>query len=339
MRLPGIRLSRPREIRLLLPCPKPRPDRIWGDFYFARSLAGALTRLGFRTRLGFAPERNETRRQRLARLSCRPFGIDIVIRGRRPCQPTPTRPQFMWLISSPDTLGDDELQQARHIFVASRQYCAHLIGQGLSASFLPQCTDRALFSPARYSSDFTSDLLFVGNRRAHATRDVVETVVAAGLPLEVWGRGWAGVLPEGVHRGDHISNDALGVHYASARAVLNDHTPDMFQHGFLSNRVYDVLASGTRLVTEQMDDLPGEGLDLITAYAPGQAPEAARSALGAVPARPAEVAAEIAARHSFDVRAADLAAFIFGRSPHLPDNPRPEREPQALAPRARSPHG
>lgn len=48
-------------------------------------------------------------------------------------------------------------------------------------------------------------------------------------------------------------------YYRSAVWALNDHWSDMRDRGFVSNRVFDVLASGGRLLTDEV-----EGLDEIT---------------------------------------------------------------------------
>ena len=54
--------------------------------------------------------------------------------------------------------------------------------------------------------------------------------------------------------GRHVPNDELGALYASAGVVLSDHWADMRELGFVSNRTFDVLASGGRLFS---DDVPG----------------------------------------------------------------------------------
>jgi spore maturation protein CgeB len=48
----------------------------------------------------------------------------------------------------------------------------------------------------------------------------------------------------------------VGAAYASAGVVLNDHFDGMRREGFLSNRLFDTVASGARVVT---DDVAGLG--------------------------------------------------------------------------------
>ena len=304
-----------RHIRLMLPCPPPTSERAWGDYYFARSLAEALNRLGVWTQLHFAAHKAPARmrnRIRLRQLFTRPGGVDLVIRGRVPYAPARRRPLFMWLISSPDNVTDEELAGVEHIFVASRSFCKSLQERGYSASFLPQCTDPRLFNEDRKDPALHSEVLFVGNRRDYAPREVVEEIAEAGLPLAVWGRGWQACLPDTVYRGLHIPNDELGQYYASANVVLNDHTSDMYNEGFVSNRVFDVLASGSKLVTEEMADLPEIAVPHIFAYEQGGALDAVRRALAAPAEKMPGLAAQIRQDWSFDARAETLVSDIFG---------------------------
>lgn len=304
-----------RHIRLMLPCPPPTTKRAWGDYYYARSLADALERTGVKTQFHFATRHAPRRlrnRLRLRQLFVRPGGIDLVIRGRVPYRPQRRRPLFMWLISSPDSLTDEELSHVEHTFVASRSFCKKLQRQGYSASYLAQCTDQRLFHHSRADGSARSDVLFVGNRRDYAPREVVTDLVAAGLPMSVWGRGWKERLPADVYKGLHIPNDELCKYYASARVVLNDHTSDMLNEGFVSNRVFDVLASGSAVVTEDMEDLSEMSSPHLFRYRPGGAKDAVLQALDAPAATVNGFSEDIRRDWSFDARAATLVSEIFG---------------------------
>ena len=52
----------------------------------------------------------------------------------------------------------------------------------------------------------------------------------------------------------YIPNTELATKYAAASVVLNDHWPSMKDFGYISNRVFDVTASGGVLVS---DHIPG----------------------------------------------------------------------------------
>lgn len=105
--------------------------------------------------------------------------------------------------------------------------------------------------------------------------------------------------------------------------MLNDHHADMRAQGFVSNRVFDVLAVGGRLLSD-----PVEGLqEVLGAGAPAlptwETPaDLARLALPPYEAWPDEaarlaLAARVVAEHSFDSRAASLlAAAVRHRAGH-----------------------
>lgn len=242
-----------KTIRFVLPCPSPQSGPIWGDWYFARSLADSVERLGLSVRFDFAVR--GVLNKWLKSLQPR-SEIDFVIRGRRPFEPIKGRPYFIWLISHPNDVSDEELFGAEHVFVASKPFADRLSARGVACSFLPQCTDARIFGPDKRDDSLACDVLFVGNRRPIAPRPVVDLALTASLDLQVWGKGWEDSLPTEIWKGVSIPNDELGAHYASANVVLNDHTANMLADNFASNRVFDVMACGTALVTEKMDGLP-----------------------------------------------------------------------------------
>ncbi|MBL3573627.1 glycosyltransferase [Rhodovulum sulfidophilum] len=301
-----------RDVRLCLPCPDPRPGKIWGDWFFAQSLARALERAGRGVRLATAKRRSGGVWMRAVPQRW-PWQdeIDLVIRGGKAWPKLGRRPLFIWLISRPDSLTDREISEAEHIFVASELYMAELERRGARAvSFLPQCTDPDLFSPDRAEKTLASEILFVGNRRKSFPRAVVERALATGRSLSVWGRGWHDALPPGTLRGVEIPNAELGRHYASAGVVLNDHHPDMLAHGFVSNRVYDVLASGRPVLTEDMLGLPEDLRPAVFAYSDGTFAERLGTALDDDRQDRSEIAAHVRSRHGFDNRVRSILEVI-----------------------------
>jgi hypothetical protein len=182
--------------------------------------------------------------------------IEFVLRGKPEHRPMPGKRAVMWLISQADSLTDAELRLYDHVFVASQPFLAQVAARCRSSSLLLQCTDADRFSPGdRAGGDA---VLFVGNRRAYAPRPVVQAALDAGVRPVVWGKGWDGVLPDGVFAGEHVANEDLHRHYRKAAVVLNDHTDDMLKNGFVSNRVYDVLACGAAILTEDMPGIPDD---------------------------------------------------------------------------------
>jgi spore maturation protein CgeB len=291
--------------RLRLPCPPPERTR-WGDYYFARSLADALERRGHRVLMDYMRKRPWLHRVGSLFSTFRP-DVDLILRGKIAFDPHPARPTIMWLISNANTLTTAEIAGASHVFVASTRYAARLAEQGFRhASVLLQCTDSTVFFPDRRSEAHRTHCLIVANRREFE-RPAVTYALQAGVPLSVWGRNWGATLPEGVLVGTHIDNADLGMFYASADIVLNDHTPDMLENHFTSNRAYDVLACGVPLITDGAEDLPEEIAGSVYGFKDyGSFLAAYRAATAETEARRAgrrALAEVVRTRHSFDARA------------------------------------
>jgi hypothetical protein len=84
---------------------------------------------------------------------------------------------------------------------------------------------------------------------------MVTYAVEAGLPLTVYGQDWAGRIPSEYIAGEYLPNEELGLRYGAAGAVLNDHWDSMREYGIVSNRAFDVVASGGRLISDHVPSL------------------------------------------------------------------------------------
>lgn len=275
----------------------------WGDVHFAAELAGALERLGQRVRID--------RRDAHVRDDDASDDVTLVIRGLDRVPPNPASVNLLWVISHPDDVSDTELRSFDAAFAAGPVWAAAAAARsGIPVRTLLQATDPAVFHPgARGTTSPDADrVVFVGSTRG-AARPVVADAVALGADLRVHGPGWQGVVPDAALGEPSLSRAEVATAYASARVVLNDHWADMAAGGFVSNRVFDVLASGGVVVTDPVAGL-AEVLDV-----PTLAVARSRDDLAALldPARVwpsaaerAAVASRIAAEHSFDARAAVL---------------------------------
>lgn len=273
----------------------------WGDVHFAAELAGALERLGQHVRVD--------RRDAHVRDDDASDDVTLVIRGLDRVPPNPASVNLLWVISHPDDVADTELRSFDRAFAAGPAWAAAASARsGVPVDPLLQATDPSVFHPGS-RSDTTPDagrVVFVGSTRG-TDRPIVSDAVALGVDLRVHGPGWDDVVPSELLGEPALSRAEVARAYASARVVLNDHWPDMAAGGFVSNRVFDVLASGGVVVTDAVAGL-SEVLDV-----PTLAVARSRDELAVLldPARPwpsaadrAAVAERIAADHSFDARAA-----------------------------------
>ena len=112
----------------------------------------------------------------------------------------------------------------------------------------------------------------------------------------------------------NVPNEAVGDLYRRAGVVLNDHWPDMQRAGILSNRVFDVLACGTPIVSDEIGDLPAGFSDYVETFGPDRPIAAAIDrALAKSPERRAErlaFSAILRRDHSFGRRAEVILARL-----------------------------
>lgn len=237
-----------------------------------------------------------------------------MLRGLSRFKPQPGRPALQWVISHPDLITPAELGEFDHVFVASRtlaqEWASHL---GPRVEALLQCTDPEMFYPAGASELPGSNILFVGNSRK-VYRPVVRAAIEAGLSFDLYGTRWEELIDPKYVLGATIPNAKVGDLYRQAGVVLNDHWPDMQRTNLVSNRVFDVLACGRPLVSDELTDLPDGFGAFIETFGPDRPIAAAVArALAEDDTRRAERRAfsDIVRReHSFDRRAEVLVARV-----------------------------
>ncbi len=284
--------------------------RRWGDWHFARSLADALERLG----QWVAIDHPETR----GRASRELDDVSLTLHGLGPVEPPSHTTNLLWVIYDPDQVTAEEAGSYDVVFAAGTSWAARRSAEwGLTITPLLQCTDTTRFHPGL--GEPGTDALFVGNARG-GMRPVVAAALESEIDLTVIGFGWDEWLPTAHARVEStgIDNDQLPARYAAAGVVLNDHHAAMRADGFVSNRVFDVLAVGGRLLS---DDVPGlaevVGLELPTWRTPSDLARLTRAPFDDFPdaAARAALAERVVAEHSFDARAATLleAALLQSR--------------------------
>ncbi|PVE21373.1 hypothetical protein DC522_26885 [Microvirga sp. KLBC 81] len=287
----------PVQIVIKIGCPSPEVKEEWGDYHFAKSLASALERLGCRCRIDFLKDWN-----RFDDLD----DVNIVLRGLSEFQPQKNAINLMWMISHPDKVEEAELSRYDHVFVASTTYAATLAqGLGDRVSPLLQCTDPMLFLPEP-SAAKQYDALFVGNSR-NVFRRVVKDAIESGIDVAIFGTRWEQFICSSRIRGQNIPNRELALHYNAARVVLNDHWTDMAEKGFVSNRIFDVLACGVPIVSDHVEGLPEEFKSFVQIFGNDRPLEAAINAVlneGSDMGRKRIAFAQtVRTNHSFDERA------------------------------------
>jgi glycosyltransferase involved in cell wall biosynthesis len=301
--------------------PSARVAARWGDWHLAEALARALRRLG---------EEVQVQTHDLAdSLAARSCDLHLVLHGLEPVRRTPGQRHVLWVISHPETLDLAECDAADLVVVASTRFADHLRSRtSTPVEVLLQATDAQRFRPQPPDPHHRHPVTVVAKSR-DVRRRIVDDAIAAGLRPAIYGSRWEGLVDPSLVVADHVDNELLPIVYSSAGVVLNDHWDTMRTWGFVSNRLFDVLACGTPVIS---DDLPevrelfGDAVptyrtsadlaELVTAAL--EDPEHAR-------ARAAQGRAIVLEQHTFDHRARELLALVDRYAP--PDAPAPRSGP------------
>lgn len=231
---------------LRIPVPAGEQGKQWGDLYFARDFASALASMGQHVEIH--------RRDKLWEVDGFE-DVSVVIRGLERVNPKPGKLNILWIISTPELITKDELAGFDLVFAASNSWSKFATQKtGLKVSPLLQCTDPSRFNPAVSEPDQNDEVIFVGNARKKM-RKIVRDFLSAEIDFRVYGKGWEETVPKSVIGDTFIPNEDLPRRYRNSKLVLNDHRPDMGKRGFYSNRLFDAVASGARVLSDDVEGL------------------------------------------------------------------------------------
>jgi len=284
----------------------------WGDHHFAIALATALQRLEHRADVYYLDEELRDK-----------YDVVLVLRGLTEYEPTAEAVNVIWSISHPDQVSFEELEEFDLVFIGSSSY-QKMVSMVVTSPVVPllQATDRDRFSPHPNVAQ-NPTLLFVGNSR-NVNRPAVHYALEAGLPLTIHGSGWDGLVPSSVVRSPYLPNEEASRAYASVAGVLNDHWESMKDFGYISNRIYDALASGATVISDSFPELNRVFGSDVEKYADkAEFIETAKRVLTSEPdtARRLSKAYEILEDDTLDSRAAAIVSAVhqyLGRSAEAP---------------------
>lgn len=237
-------LARPTFV-IRIGAPNRREARSWGDTYFAEGLVTELRAAGHRALIQTLDEWNDR--------EGRGYDVSLHLKGRSRCPRSVGQLHVVWIISHPDEVDPGELAVADVVFVASELLASRLRSMldGVPVHVLLQATDERRFRPRTPDPSTSHDVVFVGNSR-FSERPMVMAAAAADVGLAVYGANWERYLPPDVVRDRFVPNEDVPVVYTSSAVVLNDHWDDMRRWGLISNRVFDALACGACVVSDDV---------------------------------------------------------------------------------------
>ncbi len=230
------------ELTVAIKSPNPVADRKWGDYFFSHALKKSLEKKGF----------NVIIQEREHWYDDVDVDINIVLRGLRNYFINFDEINVMWNISHPDMVSDEEYEKYDIVFIASEKH-ANILKERLNTQVetLFQCTDPEVFFTHK-EDNLCEDILFVGVTRK-VYRQIVKDSLEKGHNVSIYGVGWEEFIDEDLIKGEFIPNDELYKYYSSCKILLNDHWEDMRDLDFPSNRLFDALACGTFVIS---DDIP-----------------------------------------------------------------------------------
>jgi glycosyltransferase involved in cell wall biosynthesis len=219
----------------------------WGDWHLAHALAESLRYMGHEVRPQAADQADS--------LAGRACDVHVVLRGLHPVRASEGQRHVLWIISHPEAIENGELDEADLVLVASHRFAEHLRTRtDTPVEVMLQATDHRRFTPRRVDPAHRHDVTVVAKTR-DVLRPIVADALAAGLRPAIYGGGWRELVDPSLVVADHVANEVLPSVYSSAGVVLNDHWGTMKAWGFMSNRLLDVLACGTPVVSDAVDGL------------------------------------------------------------------------------------
>jgi O-antigen biosynthesis protein len=218
---------------------------LWGDLHYAESIASELRRRGHRTLVQTLDEWEDE-----AGLS---YDVVVHLKGLSRFHPKPGQFNVLWSISHPAELSGEECDGYDLIAVASPLF-AERLGERTRTPVmvLEQATDPWVMRPEP-REELAHELVYVANSR-NILRPIVRDLLPTERDLAIWGSKWEGLIDTSHVVGEYVPNSELRHVYSSASIVLNDHWEDMREEGYISNRLYDALACGALVLS---DDVPG----------------------------------------------------------------------------------
>ncbi len=281
---------------------------LWGDLHFAESIARELRRRGHRALVQTLDEWEDE-----AGLTC---DVVVHLKGLSRFHPKPGQFNVLWSISHPAELSGEECDGYDLVAVASPLFAEQLRERTRTpVVVLEQATDAWVMYPEP-RAELAHELVYVANSRG-VLRPIAEEVLDTERDLAIWGSGWEGLIDTARVVGEHVPNGELRHVYSSAGIVLNDHWEDMREHGYISNRIYDALACGTLVLS---DDVPGLSERFGEAVAVYRSPAELKELIERLLADPAELRrrgelgrSAVLAEHTFAQRVDDLLEIVAER--------------------------
>lgn len=243
---PDLGVDRPR-LRWGIKLPAiPGPlGNTWGDTHLAESLAKSLRVLG-QDVVSYRHGAHASSASHLDDVVLGIRGLDVIL-------PQPGKYNILWIISHPEDVSPSELLGFDVVYAASDVWAHEMSARcGVPVHTMHQAVDTEHLRDQTAAPGRGHQLLFVGGTHPDRHRQSVYDAAYAGVDLVVHGPGWQETPIAPYLASDYVPNHHLTALYRTNGLVLADHWPDMAAHGFIANRVFDAVAAGARVVSDDV---------------------------------------------------------------------------------------
>lgn len=249
-------VSKPK-ISIKVPVPSWNEIHSWGDYYVAEGLKSEFENKGYIVKIQTLKEWNNNEDAIVDYV--------VVLRGLSDYTPKRQHMNIMWNISHSELVSLNEYEKYDYVFIASRSWAEYINSEcSKPVECMWQCTNTKKFFP-EFNEEFVSDLLFVGNSRK-VYRKIIKDLLPTEHSLSVYGSDWQGLINKKYIKGEHIPNNVLHQAYSSCKILLNDHWTDMREKGFVSNRIFDGIACGACIISDNVEGLDELFPDCVFTY-------------------------------------------------------------------------
>jgi GT2 family glycosyltransferase/spore maturation protein CgeB len=285
--------------------PDAEQAKLWGDLHFAEALKRQLVRRGHRCRI-------QTLDQWDLLEGCQD-DVVIHLKGRSRYLGRTGQLNVLWCISHPDELSPEECDGYDLVLVAAPAFAEDLAARTATpVRVLEQATDPQRFYP-EFDPAYAHQLVYVANSRG-VMRPIPRDLDLDGHDLAIYGSNWEGLIETRHIAGEHVPNAELRKVYSSATVVLADHWDDMREHGFVANRIYDALACGATVISDDVAGLADRFDGAVLTYRTPEELSARIQELSSDPlarlARGARGRAAVLEDGDFSTRADELLALV-----------------------------
>ncbi|PAF29464.1 glycosyltransferase [Paenibacillus sp. 7516] len=244
-------------VAIKIAAPKWESVHEWGDYHMAMGLKKEFEKKGHQVLIQLLYEWDNGDDE-----NC---DVVIVLRGLNAYTPKNHHINILWNISHPDEVTVDEMNRYDYVCISSK-YWSERVSKLVSVPVetMLQCTDTNQFRKPEIQEHY-SQILFVGNSRK-VFRKILKDLLPTEYDLHVYGTLWDGLIDKKYIKGNHISNSELYKHYGSCEILLNDHWDDMRDKGFISNRIFDALATESFIITDKVRGIEEEFGDSVATY-------------------------------------------------------------------------